>query len=490
MAIHSPRSCSRWSEPLKLKRLIKQLEGSLGRDAVLSNPEEVLVYEYDASLERGVPQVVVFPRSTLDVVQIVRLANQAEIPIVSRGAGTGLSGGAVPSEGGVLLVFSRMNRILEIDLENRFAVVEPGVVNLDLTKAVSSQGYYFAPDPSSQKVCTIGGNVAQNAGGPHTLAHGVTTNHVLGLEVVLPTGILVTLGGAISDTPGFDLTGLLVGSEGTLAVVTKAIVRLTRLPEAAKTLLAIFQTLDDATQTVADITARGITPSACELLDQPVLQAVEAAAHAGYPMDAAAVLLLEVEGLGEAVEVQVEQIREVCKSHRTREVRLARSEDEREKLWQGRKNAFGAFGRLAPSIYTQDGVVPRTKLPRMLQRMAEIGRDCDLTIGCVAHAGDGNFHPVIPIDARKPDMFERVSRAATAIMKTCAELGGTITGEHGVGSEKKELMPLIFSETDLQAMAKIKEVFNPRGQLNPNKLFPSTKVCGEIRLRPLGPRHK
>lgn len=473
---------------MKLKRLIKELEKSLGRDAVLSNPEELLVYEYDASLERGLPQVAVFPRSTMDVVQAIRLANQAGIPVVSRGAGTGLSGGAVAPQGGMLVVFSRMNRILEINLENQRAVVEPGVINLDLTKAVASQGYYFAPDPSSQKACTIGGNVAENAGGPHTLAYGVTANHVLGLEAVLPEGKVVTLGGLAPDTPGYDLTGLLVGSEGTLAIVTKAIVRLSRLPEAVKTLLAIFQTLDDATETVVEITARGVTPAACEMLDRPVLQAVEAAARAGYPLDAAAVLLLEVEGLREAVEVQAEQIREICQHHRVREVRLARSEAERDRLWQGRKNAFGAFGRLAPSIYTQDGVVPRTKLPEMLCRMGEIGAEHNLTIGCVAHAGDGNFHPVIPLDAREPRAFERISAAATGIMRICVELGGTITGEHGVGLEKKELMPLIFSEEDLKAMAKIKAVFDPGGRMNPSQLFPSTKSCGEIRLRPLRPR--
>lgn len=473
---------------MKLRRLIKELEKNLGRDAVVSNPEELLVYEYDASLERGLPQVAVFPRSTADVVRAIRLANQAGIPIVSRGAGTGLSGGAVAPRGGMLLVFSRMNRILETDLENQRAVVEAGVVNLELTNTVASQGYYFAPDPSSQKACTIGGNVAENAGGPHTLAYGVTANHVLGLEVVLPEGKVVTLGGSASDTSGYDLTGLLVGSEGTLAIVTKVVVRLSRLPEAVKTLLAVFQTLDDATETVAEITARGITPAACEMLDRPVLQAVEAAARAGYPLDAAAVLLLELEGLREAVEVQAEEIRQVCQHNHAREVRLARNETERDRLWQGRKNAFGAFGRLAPSIYTQDGVVPRTKLPLMLRRMAEIGAEHDLTIGCVAHAGDGNFHPVISLDAREPQAFERVSGAATGIMRTCAELGGTITGEHGVGLEKKELMPLVFSEEDLKVMAKIKAVFDPSGRLNPSQMFPSTKSCGEIRLRPL--RHR
>lgn len=468
-----------------MQQLIKKLEKAVGREAVLSRPEELIVYEFDASLERGTPQVAVFPRSTQDVVQIVRLAAEAQVPIVSRGAGTGLSGGAVAPHGGLLLVFTRMNRILQVDLEDEYAVVEPGVVNLDLTDAVRPQGYYFAPDPSSQKACTIGGNVAENAGGPHTLAYGVTSNHVLGLEVVLPEGDVIQVGGPAPDTPGYDLTGIMVGSEGTLGIVTKITVRLSRLPESVKTLMAIFSTLEDAAETVAHITASGITPAACEMLDRPVLAAVEAAAQAGYPLDAAAVLLLEVEGLREAVEEQACRICAVCEHHHAREVRVARSESEREKLWTGRKNAFGAFGRLAPSIYTQDGVVPRSSLPVMLCRMAAIGAECGLTIGCVAHAGDGNFHPVIPLDAREAGHFDRVSRAATAIMRACVELGGSITGEHGVGMEKRDIMPLIFSETDLEAMARVRSVFNPSGLLNPSKIFPSSKSCGEIRVRPL-----
>lgn len=472
------------------KKLIKELEKLLGRDAVLSRPEELLLYEYDAGpgQERPVPDAVVFPRSATDVVRLVRLANQHGVPIVGRGAGTGLSGGALTPAAGLLVVFSRMKRILEVDLANLRAVVEPGVVNLDLTKEVEGRGCYFAPDPSSQKACTIGGNVAENAGGPHTLAYGVTTNHVLGLEVVLPTGELVEVGGKTFDAPGYDLTGVLVGSEGTLALVTKIIVRLCRLPEAVKTLLAVYESVDDAAETVADLTARGITPAACEMLDQFCLNAVETATHAGYPLDAAAVLLLEVEGLQEAVEAQAEQVEEVCRAHRAREVRRARSDAEREKLWTGRKNAFGAMGRLSPNYYVQDGVIPRTKLPQTLRAVLEIGRRHGFQVGNVFHAGDGNLHPAILFDARDREQFARVVAASNEMMKFCLEMGGSITGEHGVGMEKRDLMPLLFSPDDLDAMARVKNVFNPRGTLNPEKMFPSSKSCGELRVRPLPQR--
>ena len=473
---------------MKNRKLIKELQKILGKDGVLHRPEELLLYEYDAGPYRTLPDAVVFPRSAEDVVRIVRLANQFEIPLIGRGAGTGLSGGALTPEGGLLVVFSRMKRILEIDLPNRRAVVEPGVVNLDLTQAVAPDGYQFAPDPSSQKACTIGGNVAENAGGPHTLAYGVTSNHILGLEVVLPTGELMPIGGGVPDLPGYDLTGLLVGSEGTLAIITKVTVRLTRLPEAIKTLLAVFDTVDDATETVADLTARGITPAACEMLDRFCLQAVEAATHAGYPLDAAAVLLIELEGLREAVEAQADQVEELCRAHRVREVRRARSEAEREKLWQGRKNAFGAMGRLSPNYYTQDGVIPRTKLPQTLRAVNEIAARHGLQVGNVFHAGDGNLHPAILFDARDPQQFARVVAASNEMMKLCIEMGGSITGEHGVGLEKRDLMPLLFSDDDLDAMNKVKTVFNPSGRLNPGKLFPLTKSCGELRMQPLPQR--
>ncbi len=465
--------------------LLRALERLLGRDAVLSSREDLLLYEYDGSVEVARPQCVVFPRSTADVVEIVHLANQFKTPIVGRGAGTGLSGGALAREGGVLAVFSRMNRILEIDIENRRAVVQPGVVNLELSRAVQHAGLHFAPDPSSQKACTIGGNVAENSGGPHTLAYGVTTNHVLGLQVVMPTGELMNFGAAAVDPPGYDLTGLFVGSEGTLALVTEITVKLTPLPEDVKTLLAVFDSADDATETVVDITARGITPAACEMLDGWTLRAVEAYVHAGFPLDSAAVLLIEVDGLREVVEAQKHDVAEVCNLHRAREVRIARDAAERDLLWKGRKNAFGAVGRLSPTYYVQDGVIPRTKLPETLRRIDEIGKRNGFAIGNIFHAGDGNLHPIILFDARDPGQFQRAVNTADEIIHHCIAVGGSITGEHGVGMEKDRLMPLQFNEAELALMRSVRDVFNPAGILNPGKIFPTGKGCGETRVRPL-----
>jgi len=467
------------------RQVIRELEKLLGKQAVLSAPEDLLMYEYDGSVEVARPDCVVFPRTTEHVVGIVRLANQHNVPLVGRGAGTGLSGGALARKGGICIVFSRMNRILSIDLENQRAVVQPGVVNLDLTRAVEHAGLYFAPDPSSQRACTIGGNVAENAGGPHTLAYGVTVNHITGLELVMPSGEVVRIGSSCVEAPGYDLTGLLVGSEGTLALITEITVKLTRLPEAVKTLLAIYETVDDATETVAEITACGITPSACEMLDGKTLRAVEAYVHAGFPLDCAAVLLIEVEGLREAVEGQAEDIADVCRRHRAREVRVARDAAERELLWKGRKNAFGALGRLAPSNYVQDGVIPRTKLPETLRRIDEIGRAHGFDIGNVFHAGDGNLHPIILFDARDKQQFERAVETATEIITLCLDMGGAITGEHGVGMEKDALMQLMFTEADLDAMRSVRDAFNPAGLLNPGKIFPFGKGCGEMRIRPL-----
>ncbi|HEY4740822.1 MAG TPA: FAD-linked oxidase C-terminal domain-containing protein [Candidatus Acidoferrales bacterium] len=465
--------------------LIRSLEQLLGNDGVLSSREDLLLYEYDGSVEVARPECVVFPRSTEAVVQIVALSNRHEVPLVGRGAGTGLSGGALARHGGILVVFSRMNQILGIDIENRRAIVQPGVVNLDLTRAVEHAGLHYAPDPSSQKACTIGGNVAENAGGPHTLAYGVTTNHVLGLKLVLPTGEAVQIGSSALDPAGYDLTGLFVGSEGTLALVTEITVKLTPLPETIKTLLAVFDTIDDATETVVDITSRGITPAACEMMDGWTLRAVEAYVHAGFPLDSAAVLLLEVDGLREAVEEQAESVAEVCRLHHAREVRVARDAQERDLLWKGRKNAFGAIGRICPTYYVQDGVIPRTKLPATLRRITEIGRKNGFEIGNIFHAGDGNLHPIILFDARNEDEFKRVVTTAGEIIRFCIEMGGAITGEHGVGMEKDHLMPLLFSEVELDLMRGVRDAFNPKGFLNPGKIFPTSKGCGEIRVRPL-----
>jgi len=466
-------------------QLIRELVSLLGRDAVLSHPDDLLLYEYDGSVELGSPECVVFPSSTQQVAKIVRLANRYETPLVGRGAGTGLSGGAIARNGGIILAFSRMNRILEIDAANLRAVVQPGVVNLDISRAVEHLGLYFAPDPSSQKSCTIGGNVSENSGGPHTLAYGVTSNHVTGLELVLPEGEIVRIGGKTIETPGYDLTGLLVGSEGTLALVTEITVRLSRKPEAVKTLLAIYETLDDTTETVVEITERAITPAACEMLDGFTLRAVEDFVHAGFPKDSAAVLLIEVEGLTEAVEAQAAEITEVCLLHHAREVRVARDDRERDLLWKGRRNAFGALGRLSPTYYVQDGVIPRTRLPETLRRIEELARKYSLRIGNIFHANDGNLHPLILFDERDPAQFERVVAAGGEIMEHCVSVGGALTGEHGVGMEKNELMPLMFTPDDLALMQRIRAAFNPAGRLNPGKVFPLGKACGEIRVQPM-----
>src|SRR5580700_7333614 len=374
--------------------LTRELKSLLGPANVLSQKEDLLLYEFDGSVEKARPEVVVFPHTTEDVSRIVKLAAKYQVPVVGRGAGTGLSGGALARGGGVMIVFARMNRILELDLENRRAVVQPGVVNLDITRAVEHAGLYFAPDPSSQKSCTVGGNVAENSGGPHTLAYGLTTNHVAALELVLPDGEIVRIGSKQGDAPGYDLCGLFVGSEGTLALVTEITVKLSRKAEAVKTLLAIYETVEDASQTVVDITARGITPAACEMIDGWTLIAIEDYIHAGFPRDSAAILLLEVEGLREAVAEQVTAIEDVCKLHHAREVRIAKDDRERDLLWKGRKNAFGAMGRLAPANYVLDGVIPRSKLPQALRKIQEVGQRYGLGIGNIFHAGDGNLHPL------------------------------------------------------------------------------------------------
>jgi len=468
---------------MKSTGFFRELARIVGEDGVLWRPEDLMLYEYDALSSVRQPDAVVFPRTTEQVVQIVKLAKRHNQPVVARGAGTGLSGGSVAAEGGIVVGFSRMKQILEIDLENQRARVQPGVVNLDLTLAVTDDGYYFAPDPSSQKACTIGGNVAENSGGPHTLAYGVTTNHVLALEVVLPDGEVIHTGAGHWDRPGYDLTGLFVGSEGTLGIVTEVTVRLSRKPEAVKTLLAIYDQIVAATRTVAAITARGITPAALEMMDGFTLRAVEEATHAGYPMDCAAVLLIEMEGLKEAVEEHADEVEAVCREDQAREVRRAKSAEERDLLWKGRKNAFGAIGRISPSYYVQDGVIPRTRLPEMLEFIGSIEKKYGLRIGNIFHAGDGNLHPLIMYDSRHSEQSARVLEAAKEIMGRCVEMGGSITGEHGVGREKINLMPLIFSDDDLEMMRRIKSFFNPLGRLNPGKLLPTGKMCGELRVQ-------
>jgi glycolate oxidase len=438
-----------------------------------------MLYEYDAGVRKCTPAAVIFPQNTEHVARIMKLASTAGFPIVARGAGTGLSGGAIAPEGGVVVGFARMNRVLEVDVENMRAVVQPGVVNQQLSDNVAHLGLYFAPDPSSQKACTIGGNVAENSGGPHTLAYGVTVNHVTGLTVVLPGGEVVHLGGRSAECDGYDLTGFFVGSEGTVGVATEITVRLLRRPECIATLLGIFETVDDGAKTVAAITAASITPAALEMLDGWTLRAVEAACHAGYPLDAGAVLLIELEGLAEQVEEQADAVRRVCFEQRAREVRRAKDETERTLLWKGRKNAFAALGRLAPSYYSQDGVVPRTKIPAVLQFIGSVGERYGLRIGNIFHAGDGNLHPLLRFDPRAPRQLELVQEASREILEWCVKAGGSITGEHGVGLEKRNLMPLLFSDDDLDVMLSLRNAFNPAGVLNPGKLFPTTRMCRE-----------
>jgi glycolate oxidase len=464
--------------PLEAK---KELTALLGPRGYMERPEDLLLYEYDGSIDKARPEMVVFPRTTEDVVAIVKITNKFKVPIVGRGAGTGLSGGAIPMAGGVTIGFSRMNRILEIDLENERAVVQPGVGNLDLTLAVQAQKYFYAPDPSSQRACTIGGHVSENAGGPHTLAYGVTTNHVLGLEMVLPDGSVYFTGGKEPELPGYDLCGLMTGSEGTMALVTKVVVRLMRQPELVKTILAIYDSAEDCGQTVAEITARAIVPVAIEMLDGVMLRMVEEATHAGFPMDAAAVLLIELEGLRESVEEQVEQIREVCGICRAREFRVARSAEERDLLWKGRKNAFGAVGRVSPTYYVQDGVVPRTQIAPTLRHISAVSEKYGLTISNIFHAGDGNMHPIILFDSRKPGDLDKARHAGEDILTYCIAAGGSITGEHGVGMEKNELMAKLFSPESLEMIGRLKLLFDPDARLNPGKVLPTGRGCLEIR---------
>lgn len=465
-------------------RILIKIQSLLPADGVLSDPLDRKLYEYDGGVDKSIPDVVVFPRTTEDVVSLVKLARQENLAIVGRGAGTGLSGGAIARSGGMIVSFARMNRILELDIENERAVVQPGVVNLDITLAAQPFGYFYAPDPSSQRACTIGGNVAENAGGPHTLAYGVTTNHVLGLEAVLPDGTVIQLGGKELDPPGYDLIGLLTGSEGTMVLVTKIWVRLVRQPEAVKTMLAIYQSTHEAGNSVRALTARGIIPVALEMLDGPMLRMVEAATHAGYPLDAEAVLLIEVEGLIEAVEEQAEGIAEVCKRCGAREVRVAQTSAERDLLWKGRKNAFGAIGRVSPTYYVQDGVVPRTQIASTLDAIGRIGQKYGIAISNVFHAGDGNMHPILPFDPRSPDGLENARKAGDEILEYCISVGGSITGEHGVGMEKMELMSNLFPEQTLDLIKKLKAVFDPACALNPGKMLPTGKGCLEIRQSP------
>jgi glycolate oxidase len=464
-------------------KLVRELQAAVGARWVLHLPEDLLVYEYDATIDRGTPEAVVLPANAADVAAAVRIARKHSAPVTARGAGTGLSGGAIPCEGGVVITTARMNRILELDVENRLAVVEPGVINLDISKAAEPHGLYYAPDPSSQKACTIGGNVAENAGGPHTLRYGATTNHILGLEIVTANGDIVELGGKTVDQPGYDLTGVVVGSEGTLAIVTKAIVRLLHRPEATITLLAIFDNVTEASETVSAVIAAGILPAALEMIDKNTMDAVEEFAHCGYPPDAGAALLIEVEGLREEAEEESEAVQSICEQSGAREVRIGTDAAERERLWAGRKSALGALGRKAPSYYILDGVVPRTKVPAVLAGVYEACERYGFPVANVFHAGDGNLHPNVLFDERVPGATEKVLELGEEIMRLCVDAGGSITGEHGVGYEKRNYMSWIFSEDDLEVMARLKAAFGTTQGFNPGKIFPTSKGCGEVSSR-------
>src|SRR5213083_2199903 len=449
------------------RELRRDLEAILGAGAVLSDPDELLVYESDGlTLFRALADFVVFPTSAEHVSAIGKLANREGLPFVARGAGTGLSGGCLPAEGGIVISLMRMSRVLEVDYDNQFAVVEPGLVNLHLSWKVGPRGYYYAPDPSSQQACTVGGNIANNSGGPHTLKYGVTVNHVLGLEVVLPDGEVMWLGGKTREAQGYDMAGLFVGSEGTFGIATKIIVRILRQSQAVKTVLAVFNTIEEASEAVSAVIARGLIPAAMEMIDQTTIGAVEDAFGCGYPRDAAAALLIELDGLQHGMDAQAERVMAACRDCGARDVRVARDEAERQLLWKGRKSAFGAYGRISPAYMVMDGVIPRTRLPEVLRRVNEIVGAHELRVGNVFHAGDGNLHPNLLYDPRRPGEVARVVTAGGEILKVCADVGGSISGEHGIGLEKMDYMSLIFTEADLGFMRALREAFNPRGLCN------------------------
>lgn len=454
---------------------LEQLRAVVGDDGLRATDAQKHVYAFDAyTLEKALPGVVVLPRTTEQVAAIARLCRQNGVPLVPRGAGTGLAGGALAHPNEVLVCLSRMNRVLDIDLPNRRLRAQAGAINIQLTKAVAPDGYLYAPDPSSQGACTLGGNIANNSGGPHTLKYGVTVNHIRAVQVVLPDGEIVEMS---VDDAGYDLVGIVVGSEGTLGIVTEATVNIVRAPEAVRTLLAVCSTIDDATNLVSEIIGAGILPAALEMIDKTILRVVEETYKLGLPTDAGAVLLIEVDGPEAGIDRQADRIRTICESGGSLSVRTAKDADERAKLWTARKKSIGTIGRLAPSCATQDGVAPRTKLPEVLRQIADIATKYDLRIANVFHAGDGNLHPCVLFDERNPEEVKRVLAAGGDILRACVAAGGSLTGEHGIGIEKQEFLSLVFSPDDLDTMAKIRSVFNPDGLLNPGKLFPSGGNC-------------
>ncbi len=468
------------SEPL-----LRELMALLGPQSLLTDAASLRTYDCDAyTPARHFPTAVALPETTTQVAEIVRCCCRHGAPFVPRGAGTGLSGGATAAEGGVVISLIRMNRLLDVDISNRRLTAQAGCVNLYLTKAAQPHGLHYAPDPSSQGACTVGGNVAENAGGPHTLKYGVTTNHITGLTMVLPDGEVVELGGKLEESAGYDLVGLVVGSEGTLGIVTEVTVRLTPLPNGVRTLLAIFETADQATQTVSDIIAAGVVPAALEMIDTFIIRACEEAFHLGFPLDAEAVLIMEVDGLEAGLDREAGRIQQIAEQNGAREVRTAQTAIERAILWKARKQAFGALGRLGLQMVTHDGVIPRTRLPEVLREVRAIAARRGLEVGNVFHAGDGNLHPNLMFDERDPAAVENVMQAGEEILRLCVSVGGSLTGEHGIGLEKREAMAWLFDEPDLELMARIKSVFNRSDLCNPGKIFPTPKRCWETEHGP------
>jgi glycolate oxidase len=452
--------------------LVKELARIVGQDDVFATRRDILSYEYDSTPEVFEPQVVVFPSSAAEASAVMKLAKREGMPVVPRGAGTNLSGGSLPVKGGIVMGLTRMKKVKEIDTANQRAFVEPGVINLELQGILGPMGFLYAPDPASQKVTTMGGNIAENSGGPHCLKYGVTTNHVYGLELVLADGEVVNTGGDMEDNPGYDITGLLVGSEGTMGVVTGMNLRIMRVPEKIKTMVAVFETIEDSGNAVYSIITDGIIPATLEIMDKTVIGAVEAGLKCGYPLDAEAVLIIELDGVTDGQERQATRIAELCKLNNARDVRVAKDEAERAVLWSGRRGAFGAIARLAPTYLVQDGTVPRTKLAETLKKVVEIGKKHNVRVANVAHAGDGNLHPLALFDPKDKEETHRVHEASKEILKLCVDMGGTLTGEHGIGIEKQYAMPLLFSEAELDTMRGIKKAFDPGNLMNPNKVLP------------------
>jgi glycolate oxidase len=458
---------------------LQSLRSIVGPTGLISSNEELHTYECDAlSNFRVLPLAVLLPSSTEQVQSIVRLCHRHRVPFVARGSGTGLSGGALPVENGIVISLARMNRILEVDLPNARVVVEPGVINLDVSVRVQPHGFFYAPDPSSQSVCSIGGNVAENSGGAHCLKYGFTTTHVLGLEVVLPDGELIHLGGKSLDAPGYDLLGLFVGSEGTLGIATKVTLRIVKRPECIRTLLAAFPGTNEAGAAVSDIIAAGMLPAAIEMMDNLAIQAAEAAVHANYP-NCGGLLLVELDGPIPEVEYLMQHVDELCRKNGASEIRLAQSDTERALVWKGRKAAFAAMGRISPNYIVQDGVIPRTALPQVMSEIAKLSAQTGLRVANVFHAGDGNLHPLVLYDRQIAGQEEAAEALSNKILELCLAAGGSITGEHGVGEDKKKMMSKMFSEPDLATMQRVRCAFDPLQLSNPTKVFPTPRLCGE-----------